>query len=118
MRLEPFAFFLACTNGLTFEDTRVRKCHVGRKVGDADFPEEFLRDETRDADDHVFWMKVRDVLAGVLDESFLDRKLERLRAASGEPIQAEPEKVVEVTARRFRFTDNEKDSVLSHFLAG
>lgn len=118
LRIDPFAHFLACTNGLTFEDARMRRYHVGRRAAEADFPQEFLGDEARAAEDLAFWLSVRDVLAGVLSEAFLERKLERMRAALGEGVSAPPEKVVEVTARRFRLSGDEEAAVLRHFLLG
>lgn len=118
LRIDPFALFLACTNGLTFEDNRFKRYHVGRRPAGDGVPEEFLRDETRAAEDLAFWLGVKDVLSGVLSESFLEGKLERLREAAGETIAARPDEVVEVTAKRFRFSDGEQTAVLRHFMEG
>ena len=62
---------------------------------------------------------MRDVLAGTLKQPAFATYLQKLRGAATEPITADPIAVVEVTAKKFRFTDPEKNSfVLRHFLGG
>ena len=118
LSVDPFALFLVCQNGMTMPDAAsLRKVHVGRGAGDLDIAAEWLRDETRQADDRAFWLKVRDAIAGTLTESFFQRQVEKLRGATLDHIEADPAAIVDVTAKRYRLTDNEKFSVLRHFLA-
>jgi hypothetical protein len=79
---------------------------------------EFFRSETRQADDRAFWMKIRDVLSGVLTQDYLDRQLAKLRESSEQPFLAPAAQVVEVTAKRFNFTNDERDSVLERLIQG
>jgi hypothetical protein len=118
LRFDPMLYFLACTNGLILREDRLRKTHVGRDSGDFDSAREFFRDETKEADDVAFWLKVRDSLRGILSPDRFRRQLALLRDATGDAIAAGPDKVVEVTAKRFRFTDEEKGAVLTHFIRG
>ena len=118
LRVDPFAFFLVCTNGLALPESRLRKHHVGRGHGDVDDARAVFRDETRAADDRAFWLKVRDVVRSALHLPHFQAQVARLRQAAAEPIAADPIEVVEVTARRFRFTEAEGRGVLRHFLAG
>jgi hypothetical protein len=118
LRIDPMLFFLACTNGLIVAEDRLRKFHIGRDSGGLESAREFFRDETRQADDIAFWLKVRDALRAILaPERFHDR-LKRLDEAARDSIAAEPLRVVEVTAKRFRLTDEEQGSVLTHFIRG
>jgi hypothetical protein len=118
LRFDPMLYFLACTNGLILREDRLRKTHVGRDSGDFDSAREFFRDETKEADDLAFWMKVRDALRGILSPDRFRRQLALLSDATGDAIAAGPEKVVEVTAKRFRFNDEEQGAVLTHFIRG
>lgn len=118
LRIDPMLYFLACTNGLVVEEDRLRKLHVGRNTEDISSAQEFFRDDTRRADDVVFWMKVQDALRGILAPERFRSQLAKLRSARGDEIAAAPEKVVEVTARRLRFNDEERAAILTHFIRG
>lgn len=118
LRFDPMLYFLACTNGLILREDRLKKLHVGRDPGDFDSAREFFRDETKEADDLAFWMKVQDALRGILSPDRFRRQLQLLSAAAGDDIATAPEKVVEVTAKRFRFNDQERGAVLTHFIRG
>ncbi|RUL86982.1 DUF932 domain-containing protein [Tautonia sociabilis] len=118
LKIEPLLFFLVCTNGLVMPEAAMRRQHVGRHIGDLEGGERYYLDETRQADDLAFWLKVRDTLVGTLREPAFLRHLETLKGATEQPIQADPFEVVEVTARRFRLAEAEKNGVLRHLLAG
>lgn len=118
LKIEPLLYFLVCSNGLVMPEASLRRQHVGRHVGELEAAATYYREETQQADDVAFWLKVRDVLAGMLKQPALDAYLRKLRGAAADPIAADPVAVVEVTAKRFRLTDPEKNSVLRHFLGG
>lgn len=118
LKIEPLLFFLVCSNGLVMPEASMRRQHVGRHIGELESAERYYQHETRRADDAAFWLKVRDVLAGTLREPAFTAYLEKLRGAAEQPIAADPIEVVEVTAKKYRMTDPEKNSVLRHFLGG
>jgi hypothetical protein len=118
LKIEPLLYFLVCTNGLVMPDAAMRRQHVGRNLHDQDDAQRFYLEETRQADDLAFWMKVRDTLAGSLKEPAFLGHVNKLRGAAEQPIEADPFEVVEVTAKRFRLADHEKNGILRHFLAG
>ena len=82
LKIEPLLYFLVCTNGLVLPDASLRRQHVGRHLSDLDSAERYFRQETIRADDAAFWMKVRDVLLGMLDESAFPGYLNRVRDAA------------------------------------
>ncbi len=118
LKIEPLLYFLVCTNGLVLPDASLKRQHVGRHLNDIDAEERYFRQETIRTDDAAFWMKVRDVLIGMLEESAFPSYLGKVRDAAGQRIEADPFAVVEVTAKRYRLGETEKRSVLMHFLAG
>ncbi len=111
-------YFLVCTNGLVVPDASLRRQHVGRHLSDLDAAERYFRQETISTDDAAFWMKVRDVLSGMLSESAFPSYLGKVRDAAEQRIEADAFAVVEVTAKRYRLSETEKRSVLAHFLSG
>ena len=118
LKIEPLLYFLVCSNGLVMPEASMRRQHVGRHVGELEVAECYYEQETRRADDVAFWMKVRDVLAGTLRQPTFSAFVQKLQGATTDPIAADPIGVVEVTAKRYRLNDQEKNSVLRHFLAG
>jgi hypothetical protein len=117
LKIEPLLYFLVCSNGLVMPEASLRRQHVGRHIGELEAAAHY-HEETRRADDAAFWLKVRDVLTGTLKQPAFSAHLQKLQGAAAEPIAADPIAVVEVTAKKFRFTDPEKNSVLRHFLGG
>jgi hypothetical protein len=118
LKIEPLLYFLVCTNGLVMPEASMKRQHVGRYIGDLESAGCYYEQETRRADDVAFWLKVRDVLHGTLKQPAFTAQVLRLRGAAEEAIEADPIGVVEVTAKRFRLNDPEKNSVLRHFLGG
>lgn len=121
LRVEALDYRLVCTNGM-IRESAVRKAHLGRGSGrglDAiEDAREFFRDETRRADDRAFFLKVRDAVGALFNQERFNARLDQYREASERKITADPVKVVEATAKRFSFTENEKSSVLTHLIRG
>lgn len=118
LAIEPFAFFLACTNGVTIPDLTLKKHHVGRRLDEADSLSGLFREETMAADDRAFWLRFRDTLEYCLKPHLLQDRVEVFRAAREDRIVGTPADVVEAIAQRFRLQDAEKEATLSHFLDG
>lgn len=119
VKVEPMIFRLVCLNGMIAPDYGLKKYHVGRGFGgDEDGAEELYRDETREADDRAFWMKVRDVVSGSLQRDVFERIARRITEAASEPMNGDPVKVVEVAQKRFGLSDEERGGVLKHLIQG
>jgi hypothetical protein len=122
LKLEEMTYRLVCING-AIHAVAVRKTHAGRgsSYSDADLIEqsqEFFRDETRQADDKAFFLKVRDSVSAVLTQERLDKHLLQMRGATERVIENDPVAVVEATAKRFNFGQNEQSSILKHLIQG
>lgn len=119
VKIEPMIFRLVCLNGMIAADASMRKYHVGRGNGDAgDLAEEFFRDETRNADDRAFWMKVRDVVNGAFNKDVFERIARRMQESVDAEIVGDPVKVVEVVQRQFQLNDGERSGILTQLIKG
>lgn len=118
VKVEPLIFRLVCSNGMISADASLRKYHVGRGGDAGDLAEEFFRDETRQADDRAFWLKVRDVVSGAFRRDVFERIVKRLKLATELAIEADPVKVVEVVQQKFQLADPERSGILTHLIKG
>jgi hypothetical protein len=122
--IDPIMYDLVCTNGLILQRT-LKRHHVGRRGEGEMFGDEasfeLFSDETRQADDKAFWLKVSDVVTAALDQIKFNENIERLRRTQTQ-ILAESAKevkdVVEVTSEKFELVEAEKDALLLHFMQG
>jgi hypothetical protein len=118
VRVEPLIYRLVCLNGMVANDMAMRKYHVGRRNDEGEGNERFYRDETREADDRAFWLKVRDTVAGVLTQDVFGTLVEKMREATGQKIEAAPQDVVEVTRKTYGLSEDEGKSILTHLTMG
>jgi hypothetical protein len=86
VRIEPLVMRLVCLNGLIV-NAAVRKYHVGRGLESEELME-LLRDETRRADDRVFWAKVRDVVEGSFRRDVFDKLVDQMETLTGVSLPA------------------------------
>jgi hypothetical protein len=115
----PTILRLRCTNGLTIDEGAMKARHLGGSVGGKDDGiAELFSSETKQADDRVLMMKVRDLVKGTLNETFFQRQLERMKEATVLDIRGDPVKVVEKTADLLTLTQEESSGVLRHLISG
>jgi hypothetical protein len=106
-----------CTN-LAFFMKAIRKYHIGAK---ADIGEEvyaLLQNDTKRVTDAATWMQVRDVVKGAFEITQFDKLLDKIKGATQDPIEGDPVKVVELTAKHFSMTEGERGSVLANLIKG
>lgn len=112
--VEPLLFKLGCLNGMIINDAQMRRAHIGRGNEGFDNVKEFFKDATRLADDKAFWLKVKDVIGAAFESIVFEKHVERFNAAAHDKIASEPVKVVEVTQKRFSFSEGERNGILQH----
>jgi hypothetical protein len=120
LRVEALDYRLVCLNGM-IRDQAIRKAHLGRGARGQDAIEdarEYFRTETRAADDRAFFLKVQDATGAMFNAARFEKRLEQYREAGTKLIQAEPEQVAEITAKRFGLNDGERSSILQHLIRG
>jgi hypothetical protein len=121
LRVEALDYRLVCTNGM-IRESAIRKAHLGRNSGrghDAiEDAREYFRDETRQADDRAFFLKVQDAVGAMFDEKRFNTRIEQYREASERRIEADPVEVVEKIADRLALAETERSSILKHLIQG
>ncbi len=117
LSVQPLVFRLVCKNGLIASDHTLRKTHVGRALASADESVVVFKDDTLRADDHAFFLKVRDVVEAAVCESTFRLVAEKMQKTRGVQLTGDPVKSVEVLARRYSLNDGECAGVLRHLIA-
>ena len=117
LSVQPFTVDTSRNSGMVHPDFGKRSHHVGKQLGEGEDIQEYISDEARRADDKAFFLKVRDVIRAILSEKVLERLVEQMQMADGIEI-AQPEAAIRVIAAQGAFTEDERESVLAHFIKG
>lgn len=112
LTVQPLMFRLVCSNGLVVPDRAMRKHHVGRVQETSDEEVKIFRDDTLEADDRAFWLKVRDVVQASVSQGALNEAAEKMRRMLGIGIAGDPAKAVENMAVKFLLNQEERSGVL------
>lgn len=118
LKVEPLLYRLVCKNGLIVKDYAQKRYHVGKQIDSDDSAYEIFSDETLAQDDKAFFMKVQDTVRTAIDEVKFNLSVEKLRAAMSESTGPDPVKTVEVLADQYILNQNERGSILRHFIIG
>lgn len=109
----PSVFTFRCTNLMQIAQATMRKYHVGRS-NDAMESFEVFRDETRQADDRAFWLKVQDVTASAFNVERFREAIDRIKhSAETRIVSTELPKVVEVAVSRLGLPEAVEGSILT-----
>ena len=111
----PLLFRLVCLNGMIVQDYGQRKYHVGRENEEA---WELYSDDTLQADDAAFMLKLADIVRTAVDEVRFSVVVDKLRDAAGTRITGHVPEVVELTARQYGMNKDEETGILRHLIAG
>jgi hypothetical protein len=117
VNVQPLIFRLVCLNGMV-TNIGERKYHVGRgNESGENF--ELYRNETLEANDRAFMMKVQDLVRTAVDETKFNDILKIMRDATEVKITGRDiPKVVELTGREYSLNKDEEQGILYHLIAG
>jgi hypothetical protein len=118
LSVQPLLFRLVCRNGLIASDHGLRKAHVGRLKDVQDDAVTVYKDDTLEAEDKAFFLKVRDVVEEAVSEVTLRKLAGRLRRTLGILLVGDPVKSVEAVGTRFLLNEEERTGVLRHLISG
>lgn len=118
LKVEPLLYRLVCKNGLIVKDYAQKRYHVGKQIENDDSAYEIFSDETLAQDDKAFFMKVQDTVRTAIDEVKFNLSVDKLRATMRESTGPDPVKTVELLADRYVLNQNERGSILRHFIMG
>ncbi|HRO57562.1 MAG TPA: DUF932 domain-containing protein [Burkholderiaceae bacterium] len=113
--VQPLVFRLVCSNGLVVPDGRMRKNHVGRIQATEEDAVTVFADDTLEADDKAFFLKVRDVTRAAVSTATLEAAAVKLRKALGIDLTGDPAKAVEAMGVRYLLNEQERSGVLRAF---
>ncbi len=118
LRVEPSVFTTWCTNLAILKERAMRKYHIGRSF-EADAHLEVFRDETRQADDRAFFMKVADVTAAAFDRKLFEAAVKDIHMAAERPIESkELAKVVDAAVVQLSLPPSSSGSILTYLAQG
>jgi hypothetical protein len=112
VNVQAFIERLVCMNGMIAE-TSFRRRHIGASHDITDL----LSRDTLNKTSEALVGQVQDVVRNVLSHEGFNNVLGKLRETTETEI-AKPIDAVEIIQKQFRFTEDEKDSVLNHLIKG
>ena len=119
VNVRPLIYRLVCLNGMIAQDESVRKYHIGRMNESRGDSYEIYRDETIEADDKAFIMKLEDTVRAAVDQAVFEKLIDKMREAKGVKIEAvNAPQIVELTSKEFKLTENEGKGILGHLIEG
>ena len=116
--VQPLIYRLVCSNGLIAGDVGERRTHIGRAVEAADEKYNIYSDETREAEDKLLLMKLRDATKAALEESKFAILVDKLRDSTEAKITGHVPDVVELTSKAYGLNQGEQESILDYLIAG
>lgn len=116
--VQPLLYRLCCSNGMVVQDFGERKNHVGRQAKAVDDSFELYSDETMEAEDKAFLLKLRDVTMAAVEETKFLRIVDRLKESVGIPITGPVQDVVELTGKAYGISQTEQDGILKYLIEG
>lgn len=113
-QIMPEITVLRCSNGLTMTKDGFARNHVGSRMEDG-----FLdwSEDTQGKELGLVSAQTRDVVKAVLSEDYLKAKVDDLERQAGKAV-SEPEKTIEVVAKKLSFSKEEQEGILRHFFLG
>ena len=75
-------------------------------------------DETLEAEDKAFMLKLRDATMAAIEESRFVQVVDKLKEAAGIPIKGNVQEVVELTGREFGITQDEQNGIFKYLVEG
>lgn len=116
LKVEPLVYRLVCKNGMISKDYAHKKYHTGRNVEDTDNAYELYSDETLQADDKAYFMKVQDIVSAAVDETKFMLTVDKMRQVKNIKTEDNLVETVEVLGDKYILNKNERASVLRHFI--
>ncbi len=116
--VQPLLYRLVCTNGMTVNDYREHRTHVGRTARAMEDSFHIYSDEAMIAEDKAFLLKLRDVTMAAIEETRFAMVVGKLRESVGVPITGRVQDVVELTGKTFGINQDEQDNILKYLIEG
>jgi hypothetical protein len=112
--ITPRIVVRVCRNGLTITKDALRAVHLGAKLDEG-----VIRwsGDTETKNLSLITAQTRDAVSTFLDRAYVERKLAEIERAAGREV-TDPVQTVEIVAKKLKFADGVRESVLNHFIKG
>lgn len=114
LSIVPELYVEICRNGLTIKVDALREVHLGGTLDEG-----IVRwsDETQQKALDLVTARARDAVATFLDHDYVVAKVTEIETRAGAPI-SNPADAVREVGKRLRFTQEQTDGILDHFIRG
>ena len=116
--VQPLVYRLVCTNGMVCNDFGERRAHVGRQAKALEDSFHLYTDETIQAEDKAFMLKLRDTTLAAIEETRFAMIVGRLRESTDVRITGRIQDVVELTGKAYDLNQPEQDNILNYLISG
>ena len=116
--VQPLVYTLACTNGMIVSSLGERKTHIGRQAKALEESYVIYTDETMQAEDHAFMLRLRDATMAAIEEARFAQIVDTLAETASAPITGRVQDVVELTGKAYSLNQGEQDDVLTYLIQG
>lgn len=114
LSVKPLIYRLVCRNGAIADKYAMKKYHAGRV---SELEQIQFANDTLNAEDKAFWLKVRDLVKHSLSEVTFKKIVESMTESTKIKI-AEPTQAIELAAKKYAFNESEKGDILKHLIEG
>lgn len=116
--IQPLVYRLVCTNGMVVNSLGERRHHVGRQAKAVEDSFELYSDETMEAEDKAFLLKLKDITKAAIEESRFVQVVDKLKEAAGIPITGAVQDVVQLAAQSFGIVQEEQEGIFKYLIEG
>ena len=95
-----------------------RRAHVGRTAKALEDSFGIYTDETIEAEDKAFMLKLRDTALAAFQEAQFRQIVGRLQVATSTPITGRVQDVIELTGKAYSLSQPEQDDILTYLIQG
>ena len=116
--VQPLVYRLVCSNGMCVNDFGERKAHVGRAAKAMEDSFNLYSDETMEAEDKAFLLKLRDTTLAAIEEARFVQIVGKLQEATTARITGRVQDVIELTGKAYDLNQPEQDNILNYLIQG
>jgi hypothetical protein len=114
--IAPWLRVEVCRNGMTVDRGTLVRTHIGARITDDDGVLE-PSPETVQHTLNLIKSQTTDAVRAFLDVDFVTRAVRDLEKAAGVTVE-EPDATIKVVGQRLRYTEEQQQSILAHFIRG
>ena len=116
VNIQPLIYRLVCSNGMVVNEAGTRRAHIGR-VNTTDVNFALYSQQTLDAEDRTFVLKIQDTVRAAVDEARFSTVLERMRESKQAQLNTQDlPGLVKLAGSSFGILEEEGKGILQHLI--